>query len=557
MVSLFAIFVVVLLIGNWEHKKIEEFKRGTLKSDYVKLVIDWDPLNQAPSISAGPSDGGSCTSTPSNVGDTITFSATGTDPDGDDYYLLVCQTNSVSTSSEAAPSCASSQDLCISDLASSTEGSTCSTTSASYLSTATWDSDLISVWYAYICDYGTDQRCSSVSQGTGDTGYPININRPPIDFVDYHQSGPVNPGVDIFLGIDNFTGDDDYDVSDLFFCKTSGATGNGCSGEEYCSVEDIGIYSACDASTTIPSEGVQDCYMYVFDEHGLGSSNNASSCAFIINNVAPVLSSISLNSGASIDMSTGGEGLSGNKDIIASATVTDNNGCADIASVVSHTYTTDIGPTGCDSSGENDANDCYWNTSCSVSSACSSGISYDYECTINFKYHADPTDASTPKVSNGWETKIIASDGDLSDNGTSTAIELISYLSLDVSSAIEYGSLGIDEMGDSDNLTTTTDVKATGNCGLDVELSGTNMTGSGTIVVGQQKYATSGVAYSSAIALTSSAEEFELNVEKPTTTSASPLEKIYWGLQIPGSTSAGSYSGTNTFTAKKAETEDW
>ena len=63
-------------------------------------------------------------------------------------------------------------------------------------------------------------------------------------------------------------------------------------------------------------------------------------------------------------------------------------------------------------------------------------------------------------------------------------------------------------------------------------------------------------AYSSATALTTSAVEVELNLAKPTSTTA-VTKNTWWGIEIPSGTLPGEYTGENTITAIKGETANW
>jgi hypothetical protein len=108
-------------------------------------------------------------------------------------------------------------------------------------------------------------------------------------------------------------------------------------------------------------------------------------------------------------------------------------------------------------------------------------------------------------------------------------------------------------------LDKTTTITATGNVGLDEELSGTDMTSGGnTIGVAYQKYALAGsTAYASGTALSTSGTEAELNCLKTTVSGTPATKNTWWGLEIPAGTVSGSYSGTNTIIAIKGETANW
>jgi len=186
--------------------------------------------------------------------------------------------------------------------------------------------------------------------------------------------------------------------------------------------------------------------------------------------VAPTLSSVNLNGGSNINVSTGGEGTSGSVNVYTTSTVTDNNGCADVVSVTTSAYTTDVGAGSCTAQ---NGNTCYYNVSCSATSTCSAGVAQNYACTINYKYHAYPTDNSSPKSGETWKNTVYASDGANTGSGElSTGVELLSYTSIDVSASVNYGSLSVGNISDSTNLPQTMVVQSTGNTGVDLEIGG-------------------------------------------------------------------------------------
>jgi len=284
---------------------------------------------------------------------------------------------------------------------------------------------------------------------------------------------------------------------------------------------------------------------------------------YTVNNVSPIVSDVTLNNGDDIDVQPGGEGPSGNIDIIATANVVDHNGCADVATVTVKAYPTGVGAGGCASQNNNT---CYYNISCATGTCQGDGYTATTSCTINFKYHADPTSTTTPRDGETWKDTIEAQDEALSHSDElTTGVELIAFLSLNVTSEIQYGTLALGQITDDTPLPKTATSTATGNTGLDIELSGTQMCTDyatcteNTINATSTKYATSSVNYASSTAyeLTGTPAELELNCPKTTNTN-SPEEKAnWWGIQVPMGTASGSYTGENTFTAVMAETGDW
>jgi len=347
-------------------------------------------------------------------------------------------------------------------------------------------------------------------------------------------------------------------------CDSQGVTGTSCNGTQLCISSLVTSNPSC--SYNIPDPKADNTYaawVYVFDIHNFAASGGAhdTNAQYTVNNVAPEVSNVTLNGGADINLSGGGEGPNGSTTVIATADVVDHNGCADISSVTVKAYPTGIGAGGCTAQNNNT---CYYNISCATGTCQGNGYTATTSCNIQFWYHADPTDTGTLRVAETWKDTITAQDEALSTSTElTTGVELLSFLSLDVTTPIAYGSLAPGEISDTTNLPQTATTTTTGNTGLDTELSGTQMctdypTCSGnTIATSSQRYATSSVQYQNATALSGTATELELNVQKTTTTTSPQQKANYWGLQVPLGTPTGSYTGQNTYTAVKAETGDW
>lgn len=506
----------------------------------------------APTISGAPSDGGITSTNPINVGGSVTFTATGNDANSDQYYLAVCRTDAITAVNNATPTCTGGE-FCYSVPTNSDAQATCATTTAAWMAET-------SSWYAFVCDKTNPSQCSASSQGTGDNGSPFHVNHQP-SFTNATNNGPKNPGASITVTATASDADSTHsDTVFLLVCKTQGISGTQCDGgndDTWCSSTLSASNPSCNFNVPTPAaHGSTSTYVYVFDSHNFGASGAVQNSeeAITVNDVAPTVSNVTLNSGSSIDVSSGGEGPTGSVNISATGDVTDNNGCTDVSSVTTSAYTTDIGAGGCSAQ---TGNSCYYNVSCTGGS-CTSGITKTYTCTINFKYHADPTDSGAPKDASTWKNTIYASDGSAQGSGElSTGIDLLSYRSISVSDSIAYGSLQIGQITNGTALPQPATVNSTGNTGLDVNIKGTDMTGSGTIAATYQKYATTAVAYSAGTSLTNNDVLWALRVKKPTTTAHISATTTYWGLQIPSGTAAGSYTGTNTFTSVTPPSGSW
>lgn len=517
--------------------------------------------NSAPSYDVDPAENpASAATSPTDVGSNVTFEATATDPNSEDYYLAICKTNAVTAQNGGAPTC-DGGNWCISSVTTSGNQATCSYTAL------VGDAES-NDWYAFVCDgNATSAACSSSDQGTGDSGSPFKVNHRPV-FNAISNNSPQDPGSNITWSTDASTDDPDTDTTAdtvrLIVCKTAGITDDDCDGgasDRWCQSAYVANDPTC--SYTLPTPTVDqsyDAYVYIVDNHYFPATgaNQGSNSSYSANNLSPSATSVTLNSGSDVTLS---EGTTTN--VVLGVTITDNNSCNDISTVEGHLYRSGIGYASCDDSADNNDNYCYADVSCSVvasGNTCDgdTDASADYECTVAVQYFADPTVASTQYPTENWLDTIYVEDNDSSSDTmeVSSGVEMNTTIALDVTGSINYGTLNVSESNDPLDKTTT--VTATGNVGLDEELSGTDMTGAGTIGVGYQHYALSAsTAYASGTALTSSATEAELNCQK-TTSAGSPATKgTWWGIEIPTGAVAGVYSGTNTVTAVLGETAGW
>lgn len=515
----------------------------------------------APATPTSVSDGGVTSTNPVNVGSTITFTGTADDPNGDQYYLAVCKSNAISANNNATPTCTGGE-FCYSVPTNDNAQATCATTAAAYMAET-------STWYMFACDKVASSQCSASTQGTGDNGSPVHVNHAPT-FSDATNDGPKNPGQTLTITATASDGDVTHsDTVKLVVCKTQGVSGTACDGgdsDTWCTSSLAASNPSCGFTVPTPAaHGASSSYVYVFDSHNFAAGGAVQNTEeqFTVNDVAPTVTVSSFNNGATINVATGGEGPTGNVNIYATGSVADNNGCTDVAAVTSSAYTTNVAASGC-TAAASDNNTCIFNVSCTAVGSCTAGTTRDYSCTYNYKFHSSPTDDSTPLVSQTWKNSIYAKDGapQIGSDEVDSGVELQSFVSLDMTAAIAYGSLTVGQITDSDTLPQITYVTSTGNTGIDIYLKGSAMNdgGSNNIVVGAQKYATSSATQygqAAAIALTGSDAELELNVKKPTTTTALPFGIVRWGLKIPDGTLAGTYSGTVTTTALMAETADW
>jgi len=556
-VSIFAIFLGLILIGHTfiDLKSAVGYKKAldevakeitahprlahqSLNSNYVKMTITY-ALNNWPTFTAGPSDNGSTSTAAIDVDTNVTFLATSTDTDGNDWKLIVCSTSSAPTASTSTPTCAGGAGnlWCVSSSwASSTVGSSCTYS-------ATTSNAEANNWWAFACDnYQYNPLCSTSSQGTGANGSPFSVNHRPSFTAKNALPNPVSAGATITFSASSTDSDVAVatDTVKLFVCKAADATSSGCGAGGTWATSSL-TTSNPSATTSAPvAVGSQTYYAYIFDNHNLGAAAtvNGTSSTFTISNATPTVSTVIINSAtSSINLTE-----NSTTTVTVTATVEDTNGCGDIATTTLKFYRSAKG-----SSCSADENDCYSSSCAQDGGSCAGGTDTvaTYTCLANLWYYADPTDVGTVYADQNWVALVTSQDAATASHFASSTIEVNSLLAFDVSSPIAYGSLSF---GATSGQATST-LTNTGNIRLYAQVSGTNMTcSSGSITVGQQHYSmTGGFDWSSGTTLSGSAATTTIDLVQRTTTITT--DDIYWKLQAPASLAGGTCSGQNTFTA--------
>jgi len=495
--------------------------------------------NVVPAFTEDVPDDSSVCSTPINVGSDVTFTATATDANNDQWKLLVCKTDGTSgTDCDGGES----DRWCVSASAvNSGQQNSCSyTVTAGDYNNGTW--------YAYACD---NVGCSANSNAAS----PFYVNREP-NFTAVNGA-TADPGSNVVFT--TTASDPDYngdgcpaDEVKLYICATSGADSDGCTGTQLCAASLTGSNPTCNYEVPIPTaHGNYNYYPYIFDTHGMpaGGAKQGVAAQYAVNDVAPSITTVTLNGGATIVL-----GLKpGTTNVSAISTdVYDPNGYGDITGVSAVIYRTSKG-----ADGGADNNYRYPVASC-VDSECS-GATCTYTCTAAFKYYADPTDGSSGYSGDTWSAKMTASDETGSGSQTSSAVELQTNTALAVTEAgINYDTVPAGQDTGSDNETTT--VVNYGNSPIDTNLYGVDMEkveNGVSIDVEQQKYNLITFTYSEGgtALIESPGVDVDTATTKPTTDDdVSAI--IYWGIGIPELTPSGDYAGTNTFSAVIDE-DDW
>lgn len=538
------------------------------QDDYASTTVE--VRNAPPAFTAGPTEVPTSTSTtPVNDGASISFAATSTDDESNNYYLAICKTNSItaSTSPGGAPDCAGGQELCISGETSSGSGASCTHSSV--------DGSVgeIQVWYAFVCDnHAIDAACSSANQGSGDGGSPFYINHAP--YINAIQTSVNNlaPGGRFYVQGTSTDSDVMGGANELTMtvCDAQGyatSTGDCSVGSRLCWASSTA--GVAGASTTVTcwwddSAPTPDAnypyYVYFKDEYHLGATNNGVYGTYTVINVAPQVTGVYLVPTAGYsDIQLAIKDAPQRVVYATSSSVTDQNGCADLVSATATIYWSNAtGEHNCVA----DDDDCYPITSAFCSIHDCSGAIAQVTCTTTIEYHAKPTDASSNWPTTIWLAGITVWDEALYGTATTAAgTELYTAAAHEVTETlIDYGQLMAGTDSGTDNATTT--ITNFGNCPIDIEIEGKWMT-QGAYHFGSdyQEYSTSSpFTYGGALSfdLSSTTAAFVgLDCQRATTTATDQLDYLYWGIGIPAGQFSGVYNGENTFTVDIDANGNW
>lgn len=231
--------------------------------------------------------------------------------------------------------------------------------------------------------------------------------------------------------------------------------------------------------------------------------------------------------------------------VVVTATVTDNNGFADITSVQAKLFRTDV-----TSSASGDPLN-HYTSACTVVET-GSGLSQNYTCTFAVQYYADATDAGAYSEDT-WSAEVTPSDADGAGTaGTNDTAEMATTVALDVTIAIAYGEMALaattPDTTAFDTIVTNTgnqaSIGAQVNSGADTAMA----CAIGSIPVGNEKYhAVSTTAFASKTALTDTAAT--VSDVAATKGASGNTDTIGWGLQMPADGVSGACSGSVVFTA--------
>lgn len=553
----------------------------------------------------------SATSTPTNSGTSTRWTATATDSNGEDYYLLICKSSSTPiAASGGPPSCGGGSG----DLWAVSSAITSGT--AGYAATTTTEAmSEVNDWYGYICDGNSGTPVCNVAQYNGlheagpasATSSPFMVNHRPYITLAADDS-PTLPGATTTW---TTTSDDDDaiggdDTIQLHVCKEQDfdASVPGCGvGGFWASSTFTTSNATADGYITPPAQDTDHAaYVYIVDEHNHPATGgwHSSSTVLTIDNATPYVSSSTIavydvygttTTDTTLALTTE-EGETQN--FVMRFSVVDDNSCEangggnEIVDADINVYRSGVGGAlglGCDASGEYDANSCYTDTSTFFNPTCyqvpgdcsgSAQSSVEWECTFPMWYVADPTDVGSVYAAEDWRGAVRATDDDgatgpysRDDEAADGASQMTQFLSFRATgSPIAYGSHQ-PGFGNTQHPATTT-VYATGNTGLNQYLSGDAMcvnypTCSGnatsTIYVPYQHYSlTNTTAYGAGTELSTSTSPtlVDVNILKTTATDTPAEDDTYWGIEVPSSvTFAGDYIGRNYIDGAVAPSGEW
>ncbi len=517
-------------------------------------------------------------SNPTNINANVTFVATATDMNTDQYYLLICKTNSAPTANVlSAPACngGASNQLCVSSATNSGVQANCSHNTAGEVA-------LTQVWYAFVCDRSSLSDCSAVgTQGATAADSPYHVNHAPT-FSSVISTPTMNPGGSATFTVPAVSWTDtDGDQGKLLVCSTASITNGACSATTLCSsaLTSTGSALSCtysDGGNPVRQSATYNAYTFVVDSHNFAATGvgQGANVGYTINNMAPVVSSVIVNGVSAITLNP-----NATKSINITATVSDNNSCQDLGAtaVAGKLYRSAIGAGAC--SATNSTN-CYIivATNCTQAGADSCSGATDatvsYSCSVALQYFTDPTDglsaATNTYFAEDWKSTITATDvHSASGSAESVAgVEVNSLNSVILASSINYGGLAPGVTSGGGLINTPLTITNVGNVGINAEAQGG---GSGlckdsypacataVIPLANQKweFVNNSTAWTSGTnILDSNFATLSLGIHKPSSTSA-VTGNIYWGLAMPEGQAYGAYYGSTIINSLTSAPGSW
>jgi hypothetical protein len=536
-ITIATVFLCVLVISVFFLIDVQ-YKDGIKASDVATTSVF--VLNSPPEWTTGPAEVPvSSSSTPTNEGDTVTWTGTAYDPNGSNsYWLLICK-NTTATETDMTlydpvgdtpPDCPSGSTWARSALTADTD-----TATATYQTLEGRVEDEVNDWYAFICDNDSiNPRCNvtDVRQGGGESGSPFYVNYRPY-FTEFNSPSATDPGDNAIWTTVASNSNTQLSSSGvkLFVCKENDfneSLGECGAGGTYASSSFVASNPSATYTVTVPTpNGNYPAYGFVVDTYGLSaplSSNSdydsedrmqGTSAPFTVNNIAPqlVTDSVSiLNHDNDPDYLTLNVPEDETEGFQVSFTTTDNNSCVtnvwesgtttgfqEMSSVAVNIFRSGVGMGNCVLDADYDANNCYpyaveeatyeapakgWEMFCvRDDSTCSGNSDSDVEwnCTFPLWYLADPTDGATVNdvqyPGEDWLASVVVTD---IDSATSTLAQGDTGIDVQSYTAFKLNqnsiAFGELEAGDrNETLDKATPIVAVGNTGVDQDLQGKPM----------------------------------------------------------------------------------
>lgn len=556
------------------------YLRDSASTKLANAVTDktYSVTNVAPVLSAG-SDGGSSSTTPTNVGSDVAFTGTADDNNGDQYWLIACPSaaSGATNTNGNAPTCVGATAYCVDDahVARTTQGACNYTTLIGNPTSSDWE--------LYVCDDNAGTSACSLTAYTTNSPFETN-HAPSIGTIYTAASTPTGADTTIDPG-NGTTGvvyfqsatvtDSDSDTVDMFVCDDAttafDASGSGaCTGGNIlCSVTGVASGAAANCNNTnlapVPTaHGTPQVHIYLRDNNNAAANHFANAVSnknYTVTDVAPTQGTMTFTNTTPI---VGATSLSPNAESSYNqafkATLTDNNGYADITSTVGAIYLS--GDATLNASGQCSTStelNCYnAAANCTLTMASSTTTVADCGQAANLI-----TTWYNIKPSSSWKARLSA----VTDLGTTTfssnegsfTVNALNALGVNETD-IDYGSLGV---GGTSAYKTTT-IKNVGNIITDALINGDLMCtnyptcSASTIARAQQHWdetnsftwGTGDYALIQTVTGTTEATGCTNRTIAVTSAHATPnTSAIYWKLQIPGTQATGSYTGKNYFTA--------
>ena len=441
---------------------------------------------------------------------------------------------------------------------------------------------------------GTCANCSlsgaTLSGGDATGQSPFYINHAPaigaVTIGDTSGGGGLNPATgtdDIYPGetiyinavITDTDSDGGQDTIDMYVCDSAGFTYGGspaCDGSLICSdlnVDPTTDYAECnDSGSEVPiptAHGTYTVYIYTQDNHdmqGTGTNNHN----YDVQDAVPTYVSYTYGTPASPFTVTAGS----TQAVTFTVRANDDNGWDDITAISGTFFdaTAEVRTCYADNGSAEDHNDCYYDTTCTLSQA--DATDANGACSVTAYYNAN--------ASSNWEMNGIATDGngaeqfstDSNDDITINANGAIDVVDVGGSAltTMSYGTLAIGETSSS----VASYVGNAGNQTADFTVQGVDMcsdwpTCSGSLTkIGQeqQKWHHNSSTFDWDTAESADAGPWILDessgaggggdgcanrniaIRNDGTSTTEGNEQIYWKIRIP-TVPSGTYTGENTF----------